>query len=335
MKAIVYTHSGNCDVLKIKDIAEPVPNDNQVLVKVKASALNMIDYTRFTDTKENGKMTLFAHITDIAQNAVGKPLGGEISGIAVKVGRNVPSVKIGDEVYGVTLGAFPGGGWAEYALCNKNTVYAKPSALSFEEASAIPISGITALGAIRKANIQKGQKVLVYGSSGGVGQYVVQLAKAQGGIVTGVCSTRNLEMAKSIGADYVIDYKKEDFTKSGTMYDVIIGVNGYNPLGTYKKLLKQGGVYVAVGGTRQGMMGGMFGGLYSLGKKQKYTSSVYASAVRQECLPYLKELAENGKLKPFIDNIYPAYDVKKAIHYIIQNHTQGKVVLTMNFQREG
>ncbi len=327
MKGVVYTKPGTVDGLKIMEVKSPTPSNTQVLIKVKASSINISDYGRFTGA--NGKTPMFYKMQDKMTKAVGNVLGGDIAGVVVKTGENVTKFHKGDEVFGFSLGAFPVGGWAEYALAEEDNICIKPQNLSFEEAAAIPVTGITALGAVQTANVSSGKQVLVYGASGGVGQFAVQISKALGGVVTGVCSTRNIEIVKRMGADFTIDYKCEDFTKSNRTYDAILGINGYNPLKAYKQLLRKNGVYVAVGGTRQGMMG-MFGSLYS-NKEKTLTSSAFASVNKPDSLLYLKNLAETGQLKPYIDNIYSIKEVKNAITYVVKEHTHGKVVFTMDF----
>ena len=324
MKAIIYTKVSLPDVLKIQDTKKPVPKANQVLVKVKTSAITNLEYMRF-----GGKV--LPHIFNIAIKATGKSLGLEIAGVVEEVGKSVTNFKKGDEVFGLSAGML--GGWAEYAVAKEKELSLKPSNLSFEQAGAIPVGGITALGAILAANIKQGQDVLIHGASGSVGQYAVQLAKAFGATVTGVCSTRNLEMARSIGADYVIDYKKEDFTQKGKTYDKIIGVNGYNSLRTYKKLLKKGGSYVVVGGIKQAMLGVLGGYFYFLFSNKKFGTAAFPMLSKQKSLLKLKEFAENNKITPFIDKVYPAHDVADAIKYIIVEHAQGKVVIATDFMQ--
>ena len=324
MKAIIYTKVGSPDVLIIQDTKKPVPKANQVLVKVKTSAITNLEYMRF-----GGKA--LPHIFNIATGATGKPLGLEIAGVVEEVGKSVTSFKKGDEVFGLSAGML--GGWAEYSVAKEKELSLKPSNLSFEQAGAIPVGGITALGAIQAAKIQQGQEVLIYGASGSVGQYAVQLAKAYGATVTGVCSTRNLEMARSIGTDFVIDYKKEDFTQKGKTYDKIIGVNGYNSLGTYKKLLKKGGSYVVVGGIKQAMLGVLGGYFYFLFSSKKFGAAAYPMQPKKQSLSTLKRYAEDNKINPFIDKVYSIHEVADAIKYIVNEHAQGKVVISLDFDQ--
>ncbi|MDR1115168.1 MAG: NAD(P)-dependent alcohol dehydrogenase [Tannerella sp.] len=327
MKGIVYTQFGTPEVLKLMDVEKPVPKVNQVLIKVKASSLTNLEYARFMEPIEGGKPPLMIRLMDKALKVEGKVIGSEVSGIVEEVGKCVTGVKKGDEIFAVTVGLQ--GAWAEYAVADETAICLKPGNLSFEAAAVIPVGGITALGAVRTAKVKDGRQVLVYGASGGVGQYALQLSKAYGATVTAVCSTRNLDMARSIGADYVIDYKQEDFTKTGKTYDAIIAVNGYNPIGIYKKLLNKNGIYVAIGGMKQGIMGILQGPFYSGGGK-KMTASTYFKAARQKCLPHLKQLAEEGKITPFIDKVFSVKDISQAIAYIVKNHAQGKVAINMD-----
>ena len=251
MKAMIYTKTAGLEAVQEETIKSPVFHEDQVLVEVKACALNISDYQRF-QTK-NGKIPLATSITNHMMGYIGKPLGTEIAGIVVDTGKNVTHVKKGDAVFGKTAGTSPAGGLAEYALMDKDRVYPKPENFSFEEAATVSVSFDTALGAVRKANITQNQNVMIYGASGGVGLYAVQLAKAAGANVIGVCSTRNLELAKEAGCECVIDYKKDDFTNTDKKYDAILGINGCNSMKKYKKILSEKGVFVGVGDVNQAM----------------------------------------------------------------------------------
>ena len=319
MKGLIYTKDG---LFEVREVKKPMPKANQVLIKVKSSAITNMEYMRFG----GGALP---RVLNMVSKATGKTLGIEVAGIVEEVGKNVTKFKQGDEVFGLTSGMR--GGWAEYAIANEKEVFLKPSTLSFEQAGAIPVGGITALGAVRAAKIKQGQDVLVYGASGSVGQYAVQLAKALGATVTGVCSTRNLEVVRSIGADDVIDYKKEDFTKKGKTYDVIIAVNGYNPLSAYNKLLNKGGKYVVVGGIKQAMLGVLGIPIYSIGRGKKFGAAAFPMVPKQAALADLKAFADGGKIKPYIDNVYSVRDTMKAMEYIVKEHAQGKVVIDMDF----
>ena len=330
MKAIVYTKVGSPDVLQILEINKPIPKANQVLICVKASAISNMEYMRFGTQISGGKPPLFARIINIGLNATGKALGADVAGIVEEVGKNITSVKKGDEVFGMTTGFI--GGWAEYAVLDEKSLYLKPKSLSFEEAGAMPTGGITALGAVKAAKIKTGQEVLIHGASGGVGHYVVQIAKVFGATVTGICSTRNLDVVRSIGADNVIDYKTEDFSKKGKLYDAIIVVNGYNPLKKYNKLLKKDGKCVFVGGMKQTMMGSLGSPLYSIFSGKKFAPVAFPFMPVKKSLTELKTLADDGKIKPFIDKVYSAYDIGDALRYVIETHPQGKVAIDMNFK---
>ena len=324
MKAIIYTKTGGLDVIKLEEIETPKPNDNQVLIEVKACSLNVSDYQRF-ETKK-GRIPFSTKITNKLMKYIGKPFGAEISGVVVKVGKNVTHVKQGEYVFGKTAGSSPVGGIAEYALMDKDRVWKKPEFLSFEEASTISISFETALGAVRKAKIKPNQKVMVYGASGGVGLFTVQLAKALGANVTGVCSTRNVEIAKEAGCDEVIDYKMQDFTKTNTKYDVILGINGCNPMKKYKTILTDKGIFVGVGNITQAMKA-LKASLIS----RRFTYYAGAFTKQSDYLEYAYKLAEDGKLHTFIDKVYPVEETVNAIDYLLTNHAQGKVVIKTKF----
>ena len=324
MKAVVYTKTGGLEVVKQQSVQTPLPGDDQVLIEVKACALNVSDYQRF-QTK-NGKIPFSTSLTNKMMGYIGKPLGAEISGIVVKTGKNVTHVKKGDAVFGKTAGSAPAGGIAELALMDKDRVYKKPENFSFEEASTVSISFETALGAVRKANIKPGQKVMVYGASGGVGLYAVQLAKAVGAEVTGVCSTRNTELAKAAGCDQVVDYKKEDFTKTDTKYDAIIGVNGCNPMKKYKSIMKENGIFVGVGNMSQAMKA-----LATSFTSHNFTYYAGAFTKQEDYLQYAKELAESGKLHTYIGKVYSVNETVDAIQYLLTSHASGKVVIKTDF----
>ena len=324
MKAMIYTKTGNLEVIKQQSVKMPLPNDDQVLVEVKACALNISDYQRF-QTK-NGKIPVSTYITNKLMGYVGKPLGAEISGIVVKTGKNVTHVKKGDAVFGKTAGNSPVGGIAEYAIMDADRVCLKPDNYSFEEASAVSISFETALGAVRKANIKSGQKVMVYGASGGVGLFAVQLAKVAGAEVTGVCSTRNVELAKTAGCDKVIDYKKQDFTQSNIKYDVILGINGCNPMEKYKSMMKENGIFVGVGDVNQAMKA-----LVASFTSHNFTYYAGAFTKQEDYLQYAKELVEAKKLQVYIDKVYSANQTVDAIQYLLTSHASGKVVVKIDF----
>lgn len=326
MRGLVYTEMGTPDVLKVKKIERPMPKDNQVLVKVVASSINASDFMQFETAVKTGKVsTTFRVKEKLKDKKVGKVLGSEFAGIVEEVGKGVTKFKKGDNVYGIASGLC--GAWAEYVCADEYAVSFKPEQFSFEEASAVPVAGTTALAAIRKANVHAGQTVLVYGASGGVGQLAVQILKSYGATVTAVCSTCNVEQAHKLGADYVVDYKKEDFSNDGIKYDVIIAVNGYNPISKYKKALTKSGVYVAVGGPLQGMMGGLCGPFMSLFSKQRFTFSTFFTEIKKDSLSELKELAENEELHISIDTVCSLEETPHEITNLILNHAKGKVIV--------
>lgn len=324
MKAMIYTKTAGLEAVQEKTIKLPVFHDDQVLVEVKACALNISDYQRFQTKK--GKIQLATSITNHMMGYIGKPLGTEIAGIVVDTGKNVTHVKKGDAVFGKTTGTSPAGGLAEYALMDKDRVYPKPENFSFEEAATVSVSFDTALGAVRKANITQDQNVMIYGASGGVGLYAVQLAKASGANVTGVCSTRNLELAKEAGCDCVIDYKKDDFTNTDKKYDAILGINGCNSMKKYKKILSEKGVFVGVGDVNQAMKA-----LLASFISHNFTYYAGAFTKQEDYLKYAKRLAETGKLHAYIDKVYPVNETTQAIQYLLTSHAQGKVVIKINF----
>lgn len=324
MKAMVYTESGGLDALQIKDIQKPIPKDHQVLISVKAGALNIGDYERFKSLSDNVSMS--TKMINAVMGFKGAPIGAEISGVVVEIGKDIKHIKKGDRVFGKSAGFFPKGGFAEYALLDQERVFQKPENLSFEQSSAISISFETALGAIRKAKIKTGQQIMIYGASGGVGLYAVQLAKNLGAIVTGVCSTRNVELAKQMGCDNVIDYKRDDFTKTNVKYNAIIGINGCNSMKVYKKILTNDGIFVGIGNAKQGVMA-----MITSFTSKKITYYAGIANFQKGYLSYAKKLAEAGRLTPYIDRIYSINDTREAILYILTSHAQGKVVVTMDF----
>ncbi|MDU2422701.1 MAG: NAD(P)-dependent alcohol dehydrogenase [Bifidobacterium scardovii] len=232
MKGLVYTEMGRPNVLKVSDVKKPIPQRNQILVKVKASSINSTDFVQFESAVKTGKVSALFRIKEkLKDKKLGKVLGTEFAGIVAEVGADVTGFNKGDAVYGIADGML--GAWAEYVCADSNAVCAMPETLSFEEASAVPVAGTTSLSAIRKAQIKPGQHVLVYGASGGVGQFTVQILKAYGATVTAVCSTKNVDTAWKLGADHVVDYKRENVFANEKQHDAIIAVNGFNPTPGY------------------------------------------------------------------------------------------------------
>jgi NADPH:quinone reductase-like Zn-dependent oxidoreductase len=322
MRAIVSTKYGSPDVLEVKEVDKPIPSDNQVLVKVHASSVNY------------GNLVLLKGEPFLARVAFGllKPKyaipGGDIAGTVEAVGKDVVKFQPGDGVFG-DLSGCGWGGFAEYVCVPEQALALKPSNLSFEEAAAVPMAGVTALQSLRdKGKIQPGQKVLINGASGGVGTFAVQIAKAFGAEVTGVCSTRNINILDSLGADYSIDYTKEKFTDNNQTYDLILGVNGNQPISDYKRTLKPNGIFVHVGGSSAQMFQAMTLGSW-ISKTSSKKMGSFLQRANQNDLVFMKELLETGKVKPVIDRQYKLSEVPDAFRYFEKGHAQGKVVITM------
>ncbi|MDQ0201195.1 NAD(P)-dependent alcohol dehydrogenase [Neobacillus ginsengisoli] len=322
MKAIVYNKYGPPDVLELKEVEKPIPEDNQVQVKIHAASVNY------------GNLVLLKGEPFVARFAFGllKPKysipGGDIAGRVEAVGKNVKQFQPGDEVFG-DLSGCGWGGFAEYVSVPENVLAPIPSNMSFEEAAAVPMAAVTALQSLRdKGKIQSGQKVLIYGASGGVGTFAVQIAKSFGAEVTGVCSTRNLDIVQSIGADHVIDYTKEDFTKKTMRYDLILAANGYQPISVYKRALNPNGIFVHVGGSGVQMFQTLvLGPWISMTGSKKMGG--FLQRPNQKDLIFMKELFEAGKVKPVIDRRYKLSEVPDAFTYFAEGHAQGKVVITI------
>ena len=322
MKAIIYTEYGSPDVIQFKEVEKPTPNDDQVLIKVYAASVNAADWHYL-----RGTPWLFRLACGLL-----KPknifLGGDVAGRVEGVGNNVTQFKPGDEVFG-DLSASGRGSFAEYVCASEDALVLKPANLSFEEAAAIPVAAVTALHGLQsRTQIQPGQKVLVNGASGGVGSFAVQIAKAFGAEVTAVCSTKNVDRMLSIGADHVIDYTREDFTRNGEQYDFILAANGYRPISAYKRALSPEGTYVMTGGaTAQMYEAILLGPLVSMTGNQKMGNVM--TKPDQKKLTFMKQLLETGKVKPVIDRCYPLSEVAEAIRYLEAGHAQGKVVITV------
>jgi NADPH:quinone reductase-like Zn-dependent oxidoreductase len=309
MKAVVYNKKGSPERLIFCEMDKPLPNENEVLIKVHAVSLNAADYRSM-------KMGIIPKR---------KIFGADISGNIESIGKNITLFKPGDEVMG-DLASFGFGGLAEYVTAPERALITKPSKISFEEGAALPMAGLTALQALRdKGNIQKGHKVLIVGCAGGVGTFAVQLAKYFEAEVTGVCSSKNIQQTISLGADYVIDYSKEDLTKIHDRYNLILAVNGNYPLLAYKKTLTPGGIFVMIGGSLSQIFKSLiFGGLLSFGSKKM--KSLSAKANRKD-LEFLSKLLEDGKIKPVIDRRYSLDKTSDAMNYLSQGHSTGKVLI--------
>lgn len=323
MKAIVYTEYGSPEVLQLQEIPKPVPTDNQVLVKVQAASINALDYRRFESQSMMGRFMEKAVI-----KAAGKVLGADIAGRVEAVGGAVKRFQPGDAVFGTSAGSI--GAFAEYACASENGLVLKPANISFEAAAAVPVAALTALQGLRdKGHIQSGQKVLVNGASGGVGTFAVQIAKSFGAEVTAVCSTRNRDMVRSIGADLVIDYTQENFTQKGQRYDLIFAVNGYHSLRDYGRALNPNGVYVAAGGSIAQVLEGMLFGPVVSRFSGKQMGFMGIAKINQKDLITMQALLESGKVVPVIDRSYPLNETVEAVRYLVKEHAKGKVVITM------
>jgi NADPH:quinone reductase-like Zn-dependent oxidoreductase len=319
MKAIVCTQYGPpLDVLQLKEEDKPTPKDHQVLVKVYAASVNKKDLAPIRG----------AFMARLLGTGLLKPkrkiLGDDIAGRVEAVGKDVTQFQPGDDVFGDAPGAF-----AEYACAREDLLALKPTLVTFEEAAAVPVAAITALQGLRAGQIQPGQKVLVNGASGGVGTFAVQIAKSFGTEVTAVCSPQNLDHVRSMGADHVMDYTQEDFTKSGQMYDLILAVNGYYSILGYRNALSPNGICVVVGGELpQVFQALVLGPLISKigGKKIGFMG---IAKLNHKDLVLLKGLLEARKVKSVIDRSYPLSEAPEAVRYLEEGHARGKIVITM------
>ena len=321
MLAIVNEKFGSPDVLEIKEIEKPEPKDNEVLIKTYATSVNTIDIFY-----RSGQKVLFG--LSRLESGIRKPrkkiLGFDVSGEIVKIGgngENVTDFKIGDLVYGGSKS----GGNAEFSVARVSNIAKKPSNMSHLEAGAIPMAGLSALQALREGNIQEGQNVLIYGASGGIGTYAIQLAKHFGTRVTAVASGKNEELVRSLGADAFIDYTKEDFTKNGEKYDLIFDTVAKSRGSRWKNALKDNGIFVNAGSPSMSMLRFFTSQLGNKFRKKKYTS--FDTKPVKEDIEFLTQLAEQGKIKSVIDKIYSFEEMPKAHRYYEKGHTAGKVVV--------
>jgi NADPH:quinone reductase-like Zn-dependent oxidoreductase len=322
MKAIVCERYGSPDVLELREIDKPAVGQDDVLVQVHASSVNPLDWHVVTGTPFIARLT--AGLRKPKSSALGVDLAGQVEA----VGRNVKRFQPGDEVFGAKRGAF-----AEYVLAPENLLVPKPANLGFDQAAAAPVAAVTALQAVRdKGRVQPGQKVLINGAAGGVGTFAVQIAKSFGGEVTGVCSTRNVDLVRSIGADHVVDYTQEDFTRIGTRHDLMLDIAGSRSFSDFKRVLEPAATVVVVGGPRTNRLLGPLSHaikvrLASLGRSQ--TAGFFLSTMENDDLVALRELLDAAKVTPVIDRRYGLSEVPDALRYLGEGHARGKVIITV------
>ena len=325
MKAIVYTQYGSPDMLQLKEGEKPTPRDNEVLLKVYATSVNAGDLHVLR--ADPFLIRLMGYGLLKPKNKI---LGAAIAGRIEAIGGNVKQFQPGDDVFGDLSESGRRGGFAEYVCASADALVLKPSRLSFEEASAVPVAAVTALQGLRdKGHIQAGQKVLINGASGGVGTFAVQIAKSFGAEVTAVCSTSNVDAARSMGADHVIDYTKEDFTQNGQHYDLIVAANGNRSISEYKRALRPNGTYVVTGGSKKQTYQAMLLGPWISMTGTKKMGNLMAKPNTKD-LGFVKELLEAGKVIPVIDRRYPLSETAEALRYLEAGRARGKVVITVD-----
>lgn len=317
MRAAVYTKYGSPDVLEVIEIEKPVPKKNEVLVKILATSIQFADW-RFV----LGKPFIIRLMGSGLFRPKHKVMGSDIAGIVEKVGKEATKFKIGDEIFG-DISDYGWGGFAQYVCVPEDAICLKPDNISFEMASAVPQSAEVALQGIRDAGkIQSEQKVLIIGASGGIGTFAIQICKFFDAIVTGVCSTENVKMVYSIGADRVIDYKKEDFTKLKGEFDIVFDIIAKNPVPDYLRVLKEGGIYVAGALNLNSYFKGR-----RIAKKEKKTIKALVAKTKIEDLELLKKLIEEGSITPIVDKCFPLEEIANAIKYYSERHAKGKIVI--------
>ncbi len=323
MKAILYRYYGPPEVLQLTEVEQPRPKEGEILVKIQAASVNTLDLAM------RGPF-----LARLISGGLFKPkdprLGADIAGRVEAVGANVTQFQVGDEVFGICSG----GGFAEYACAAEDKIALNPANLSFE-AAAVPVAALTALQGLRdKGQIQPGQQVVIQGASGGVGTFAVQIAKAFGAEVTAVCSTRHVELVRSLGADHVIDYTHEDFTKQGQRYDLILAVNGYHSIFAYRRALRPTGRYVLVGASKahiyQALLQALLLGPVLSRPRSQHLGFMGIAHITQQDLGVVKALLETGKVVPVIERRYPLPETAQALRYLEAGHAQGKVVIMVD-----
>ncbi|HSK55966.1 MAG TPA: NAD(P)-dependent alcohol dehydrogenase [Jiangellales bacterium] len=323
MKVIAHDHFGSPDVLELRDVDQPQVGDDEVLVRVHAAGLDRGVWHLMAGKPYLVRLTPYSGLRGPKHPVV----GSEVSGTVEAVGPAVTRFRTGDEVYGIGKGTF-----AEYATVPVAKCAPKPANLTYEEAAVVPISGGTALRAVRAGNVRPGRHVLVIGASGGVGSYAVQLAKAFGAEVTGVCSTAKVDLVRSLGADHVIDYSQEEITDGGRRYDVIIDTGGLRPLRTLRRALTPKGSLVIVGAENGGNWTGGIGRAMRAAMLSRFVGQTLVMLTpkeRHEDLLELTELIEAGKVTPAVDRTYPLVDVPEAVRYLMDGRARGKVAITV------
>lgn len=318
MKALVYRRYGGPGELELADVPQPQPRQHEVLVRVYAASVNAADRVLL-----RGKPVLI-------RLAMGFPrprrptLGFDVAGRVEAVGSGVTEFRTGEDVFGASnFGAF-----AEFVCVDQETLVSKPVDISFEEAAATPTAGYTALQGLHKGGIEAGQKVLIDGASGGVGTFAIQIARAYGAEVTAVCSTKNLETARSLGASRVIDYRHEDFAREGERYDLVLAANAFRPLSDYRRVLKPDGAYVLTGGGGVQILQAMLLGAFVSMTSSRRMGNIMAVAKKNDIVA-LREMLDTGKIKPVIDRTVALSDVPEAIRYLEEEHARGKVVVNV------
>jgi NADPH:quinone reductase-like Zn-dependent oxidoreductase len=323
MKAIVYDRYGSPDVLQYQEIEKPIPADDQVLIQVRASSANPYDWHFIRGTPS------FIRLFTGIRAPKSRRAGADVAGVVEATGRNVTSFKPGDPIFGTAAGSF-----AEYACAPASSVALKPESLTWEQAASLPIAGVTALQGLRdKGRIRAGQRVLINGAAGGVGTFAVQIAKSYGARVTGVCSTRNIELVRSIGADDLVDYTREDFIHGGRRYDVFFDLVGNNRLSACLGVLEPSGTYIGCGGGAPDrrsieLLGSM---LQAAAMAPFVTQKLpgFLAKVNTADLSFLADLIQAGKIAPVLDRSYALKETASAIRYLEQGHARGKVVITV------
>jgi NADPH:quinone reductase-like Zn-dependent oxidoreductase len=324
MKAILYPRYGGPDVLRLSEVDKPAPEAGRVLIKVHAASINSLDWHFMRGSP---------FLIRVTGNGLGRPkdprLGVDVAGTVEAVGAGVTQFQPGDEVFGRGAGSF-----AEYACAKEDAIVLKPATLTFGQAAAVPIAALTALAGLRdRGQLRPGQRVLINGASGGVGSFAVQIAKALGGEVTAVCGARNLEQARTLGAERVIDYAREDVTRSNERFDLVVAINGYHPLLAYRRILSPRGTFVFIGGDNARLMRALLqamtlGPLLSREGGQRLGGALEVKPTPQD-LAFVSELLEAGKIRPVIDRCYPLSETAAAFRYFEDEHARGKVVITM------